>query len=315
MISLLSRIGYSIFRMGRYLERVEQTALYAKTHYLHYLDAAFPEHKEELLVSLLTGVGLRQSYFEKYALLEEGKVLSFIAIDSPSDAIRTNVIKARELARGARDCIAAEYWEYINCFYHAMNSYSNSRLQRDGFQNFAKKAIDNSLIIKGYAESFMLRDDRWTLLAMGYKLESALLATKLLLHKLPETDGTEGYPKDRHLIAMVQSIGSYEVYKKFYQQNISRRHAIDFIAFNPAFPKSILNNLTTILNISHDIGFYGQEEKGLLEAQLTELLKDFQNGYQAIAGGSEIELLEKTYNRLQALAALLDQEDLTYIEA
>lgn len=314
---MLSRIGYSLFRMGRYLERAEQMALYTKAHYLHYLDAALPEHKEELLASLLNGTGLGQQYAEKYSALEEGKVLSFIALSegSPHSSVRANVIQARELARGARDCIAAEYWEYINCYYHAMNSYSNSRLQRDGFQSFAKKAIDSSLLLKGYAESVMLRDDRWILLLMGYKLESAVQASKLLLHKLPEADSMHGYPQNNHLIAMVQSIGSYEVYKKFYQQNINRQYTIDFIAFNPAFPKSIIQSLTTILKISKDIGFYRKEEKDLIEEQLRELLHDFRAGRPAVAEGTETAFLEKALGRLQQLADTLDQESVTYMEA
>lgn len=173
----------------------------------------------------------------------------------------------------------------------------------------------SSLIIKGYAESAMLRDDRWTLLTMGYKLESALQGTKLLLNKLNETGGKDAYPKNDHLIAMVQSIGSYEVYKKFYQHNISRRDAIDFIAFNPAFPKSIIYNLATILKISDDIGFYGQEEKDAIEFHLTSLLKNFRNGYPKVAEGAETEFFEKTRSRLQELAGILDQEYLTTMEA
>lgn len=305
-----------MFRMGRYLEKAEQMALLTKVHYQHYLDAAYLEHQEELLASMLNGTELQQQYFEKYTLLDEDKVLSFIALDEGgASSIRANVKKARELARGARDCIAAEYWEYINCFYLSVNSYSNSRLQRDGFQSFAKKAIDNSLLIKGYAESAMLRDNRWTLLTMGYKLESAIQATRLLLNKLNEAGGKDAYPKNDHLIATVQSIGSYEVYKKFYQQNINRRNTLDFIAFNPAFPKSIVYNLTTILRISKDIGFYQQAEKDSIEMHLTSLLKDFQAPYPGIDEGAETEFLQKTYGRLQALAGVLDQEYPAFTEA
>lgn len=317
MISLLSRIGYGLFRMGRYLERAEHIALYTKAHYLHYLDAALSEQKEELLASLLNGTELGQPYSEKYTVLEEGKVLSCIALSEGGSfsSVRANVIKARELARGARDCITVEYWEYINCFYQAMNSYSKSRLARDGFQSFTKKVIDSSLLLKGYTESVMLRDDRWILLMMGYKLESAVQATRLLLHKLPEADSRHEYPPNNHLIAMVQSIGSYEVYKKFYQQNINRQDAIDFITFNRAFPKSIINSLTTILKISKDIGFYGKEEKDLIEVQLRELLHDFGEGQPAVAEGTEMAFLKKTLGRLQQLAETLDQESVAYIEA
>lgn len=314
-MSMLARIGNKLFRMGRYLDRADHMAGYSQAHYLHYLDAAFPEYKEKLLESLLSDSLQRQLYFEKYTRMEEEKLLSFIALDADNPyAIRSHVTKARELARGARDCISAELWEHINCFYHAMNSYNRSRLQHEGFHNFTKKAKDFSLMIKGYTESVMLRDDRWMLLSMGFKLESAIQAAELLRNKLHEIEGKEAYHERDHLIAMLQSTGSYEMYKKFYQQNISRRDAIHFVVFNRAFPKSVMFSLDTIQKISQDINFYGPEEKNTIETHMVKLIEEIQAAQSGVPSGAEAELLEKTISSLHELANMLEQEHLAYIE-
>jgi uncharacterized alpha-E superfamily protein len=215
---MLARIGSSLFRMGRYLERTEYLTGFSKTHYLHYLDASSPEHKQELLESLLNYSSVSEQYFDTYGKLEEDKVLRYIAIDEANHySIRATVAKARELARGTRDSIAADLWEYINSFYHTMNNFSQAELQRDGFLSCTKKAIQFSLLIKGYADTLMIRDDRWMLLLLGFHLEQSIQSTKLLLTKMKDSARNEGYHERNHLIAMLQSIGSYETFKKVNQ--------------------------------------------------------------------------------------------------
>lgn len=306
-MSMLPRIGLNLFRLGRSLERSEYMAGSSKAHYLHYLDAASPEYKKEWLESLLNEPTIRQQYFDTYGRLEEEKVLHFIAIDEANPySIRTTVTNARELARGSRDSLATDLWEFINSFYHAINKFSNTKLERDGFLAYTKKVIQFSLMIKGYIETVMVRDDRWMLLALGFHLERSIQACRLLLHNLNESDAQEGYDERNHLIAMLQSVGSYETYKKLNQQSIGRREALYFLAFNPDFPRSIVYNFYAIQKISQEIGFYGQEEKDAMVRQLSSLMKNFH--HQNERDAKNVLFLKDTLKALQELGDILERK-------
>lgn len=293
--------------MGRYLEQAEYMAGFSKTHYLHYMDASSPEHKQELLESLLNYSTVSQQYFDTYGKPEEDKVLRYIAIDEANpSAIRAIVAKARELARGTRDSVPADLWEYINSFYHAVNNFGDVELQREGFLSYTKKAIRFSLMIKGYADTLMFRDDQWMMLALGFHLERSIQSTKLLLSKLKDSSGNEGNHERNHLIAMLQSIGSYETYKKVNQQAVTRREALNFMAFNPDFPRSIVYNFYAIQKISKEIGFYGAEEKDLMARQLSSLLKNFHHENEREI--RDVGFLEDTLSALQELGDILERK-------
>lgn len=304
---MLTRIGFKLFRIGRYLERAEFIARYSKTHYLHYLDAASPEHKQELLESLLEAPVLQQQYFDTNEQLEENKILHFISIDEANpDSIQAIVAQARELAKGARDSIAVDLWEYINSFNHALNKFTDTKLQREGFLTYTKKTIQFSLIIKGYIDTVMVRDDRWMLLALGVHLERSMQTAKLLLNKMKDSTTEEGYDERNHLIAMLQSIGSYETFKEVNQQPVSRPEAFRFMVFNPRFPKSLVYNFYAIQNIIGKISFYQPEEKDAMVQQLSSLINDYQQPNEQLS--RDIIFLEDTINALQELGEQLERK-------
>src|SRR5215217_2807651 len=103
---MLSRIGNSLFWMGRYIERAEHVARYTKVHYVSSLDAPLALNKENTLESILDLMGQQADYYQKYGQLTDDDVLCFITIDdnNPSSIVSTvNLI--RENARGTRDSI------------------------------------------------------------------------------------------------------------------------------------------------------------------------------------------------------------------
>ncbi len=141
---MLSRIANSLFWMGRYLERADQSARYIKVHYYSALDAPLASKHEFIFESILTMLGLDEEYKKNSKNYQEDKINNLIALDETNHvSIRSSVIYARENARGARDSISSELWGAINKFYHFVNGFTEKDLQKEGIYYFTDKIMEN----------------------------------------------------------------------------------------------------------------------------------------------------------------------------
>ena len=186
---MLSRIGNSLFWMGRYLERAEHIARYTKVHYVSSLDAPLALEKDLMLESVLNMAGVKALYYQKYPHLTDDDVLHFITLDESNAAsILANINWIRENARGTRDCISMEVWEAINRFYHAMNNYNLEKLHQRGVFKFSREVEENSSVIKGYIANTLIRNEVWMLISLGIHLERAIQIINILLTKLQDIE-------------------------------------------------------------------------------------------------------------------------------
>src|SRR6478609_4773534 len=143
---MLSRIANSLFWMGRYLERVEHVARFAKVQHLSSLDAPTSLNKERVLISMLEMAGLP----DNYCSLTDQEVLFHISLaDSNSFSLLSQLNYARENARGARDTISSELWEAINTYSHKLQELSLKPFEPELFVEAVDIIIANSAIIKG----------------------------------------------------------------------------------------------------------------------------------------------------------------------
>lgn len=311
---MISRIGNQLFQLGRYLERAEQVASFTKVQYLSAMDAPFPAYKTSIWAFLLDATQARQSYFDIYESVDEEHVLRFIAIEEVNPAsIRATVAKARELARGARNSISAELWEHINSYYHTMIAYTEERLKQKGFYSFAQKAEKYSYTIKGYIDSIMLRNEEWKLLAMGYHLERAIQANHLLLthQQVIARNRSTGQVKafeDYQMRSMLEGLGSYEMYKQYYQSHVNERDFLHFMILNTSFPKSIAYNLERIKILSREDGVNGQLEENIFLQQLTKLIAEISVLHPDALQGAETDLLTNTLKCLHNITDIMEQE-------
>ncbi|WP_224999152.1 alpha-E domain-containing protein [Cesiribacter sp. SM1] len=315
---MLARIGNKLYWAGRYLEQAEQMASYTRVHYLASMDAPSPAFKTSLWEFLLQSTQSKQAYFRHYRHAEEEKVLHFIALEEANPAsIFSTVTKARELARGARDCISAGLWEHINCFYHAINNYTAEKLAQKSFCSFAQKVEKYSYTIKGYINSIMIRNEEWKMLSMGYHLERALQLNTMLLSKMHEisTNISSGKPEAveyYHMKSMLEGIDAYEMYKQHYKTNINRSHFIHFLVFNSAFPKSIAYNLNQLFLLCQDGNENSQLQDSTLMQQIESMTATIGSINPEALEGNELPFLESNLKNLQQLAETLEMEQPVY---
>jgi len=315
---MLSRIGNSLFWMGRYIERAEHMARYTKVHYVSSLDAPLAQSREFVLDSILNMVGSCDDYHRHYPQLTDDDVLYFITLDENNPySILANIGMIRENARGTRDCISSELWEAVNRFYHNMNSYNANKLNQKGIFEFSREVEDNSSVLKGYIANTLIRNEVWMLISLGIHLERAVQVGKIILTKLKDVEKIDpakrGGPVENYQWTMLlKSAESFDMYKRYYRTNPFRKNTLEFLLFNPAFPKSIAFNLNVVLKNIHDISFQEEKGKGSIHFKIGKLASQFEFLTVEEIEENTIEYLSKTIDKIYNLTRLLEVKYLAY---
>ena len=311
---MLSRIGNSLFWMGRYIERSEHLARYTKVQYASSMDSPLAASKEIVLESILNMGGMYQNYLRKYPELTEEEVLHYVTIEEDNAfSVLSYIGYMRENARGARDRISSELWESINVFYHDINNYSAARLQNEGIQRFSRKIEENSSVIKGCIDNTLIRNEVWILISLGIHLERAIQVALIMLNKVYDIAKLEsaslGGPIESYQWAiMLKSAESFDMFKRYYEKKESSHSELDFLLFNKTFPKSLAYNLQEVQQNIQDIAFPDQKGSESIEFKAGKIASQFQFLTIEEVETSIPAFLNKTVASLNSLASLLDQK-------
>lgn len=315
---MLSRIGNSLFWMGRYIERAEHLARYTKVQYVSSLDAPLAQSKDFVLESILNMAGVISDYYQQYPQLTDEEVLYFVTLDDNNPySIQSNIAFIRENARGARDCISLELWEAINRFYHSTNGYDADRLYNEGIYSFSQKVEENSSVIKGYIDNTLIRNEVWMLISMGIHMERAIQVLRILLTKVKDIDKIDpaklGGPVENYQwTTLLLSAESFDMNKRYYKANPNRRNSLEFLLFNPEFPKSIAYNLNLVQQAIEHIAFHDQQGKGSINFMAGKIATQFQFLTIEEVEDDIIEFINQTLTKIYDIARVLEEKYLIY---
>ena len=316
---MLSRIGNSLFWLGRYIERAEHIARYTRVQYVSSVDAPQTQIRELVLESILEMAGSRDGYQAAHQQLNDDEVIGYTAISEANPfSILGYINMIRENARGARDNISLELWEAINSFYHKINAYSVAGIQAREIEYFARKIEENSYVIKGYIDNTLLRNEVWMLISLGIYLERAIqicliLRTKLNdITKLSATSvGSE--LENFHWSTILESTESFDMYMRCYKTSPNRSNVLNFLLFDTAFPKSVSFGLAHVMQCVQGIAAFQEEKKkGSIDFMAGKLACRFQYSTIEEVEGNASEFLNSTLNSIYAVAHLLDTKYLKY---
>ncbi len=315
---MLSRIGNSLFWLGRYIERAEHLARYTKVQYVSSLDAPLAQSREFVLESILTMAGVTGYYYSTHLQLTDEEVLYFVTLEESNPfSILSNIGYIRENARGARDCISLELWETINTFYHSMNGYTRTRLQGEGIYKFSQKVEENSSVLKGFIDNTLIRNEVWMLISLGIHMERAIQVARILITKVKDIEKIEpaklGGPVENYQwTTLLKSAESFDMSKRHYKANPNRRNSLEFLIFNPIFPKSIAYNLGIVQQSIEHIAFHEQKGKGSIDFAAGKLASQFQFLTIEEVEDGITEFLEETLNKINYIAKILEEKYLIF---
>ena len=115
---MLSRIADSLFWIGRYMERADNTARILDVNY-HMLLEQPPNTYKLRWDPLIAVTGERSRFYKTYTEASAQTAFDFLGFcEENPNSIAQCIVGARENARTIRDRISRELWEDINSLYH-----------------------------------------------------------------------------------------------------------------------------------------------------------------------------------------------------
>jgi uncharacterized alpha-E superfamily protein len=274
---VLSRIAESLFWVGRYVERAEDTARILDVHVHHILQDPSIE-EEAACLALLDAMGAPHPA----APLDIATVTRVLAFDeSDACSIVGALGAARENARGSREILSSEMWECLNATYLALASQvaSSASHAPHAFFTWVK---ERAAIVAGLADSTMTRDDAWRFLVLGRSLERVDMTARLLWTCFGEPCGASEW------VTTLRSCSALEAFLRTYRRAAEASLVVEFLLLDRLFPRSAFSALGVaercLADLDPDTGRTGSHEEArrilgrarnqLEFAQVGELLGD-----------------------------------------
>lgn len=238
---MLSRIAESMFWIGRYVERAEDTAriLDVQTQLL-LEDTSGSE--ETTCRNLLAIMGVE---FDPDARVDTRLVLEQLAYDASAPASVAAVLAAaRESARRARETLSVAMWEALNTTHRSVVS---GQFRAAGPASGFRWVRDRAALINGAADATMTRDEGWQFLILGRCLERADMTSRLVA--TAAYAGGSGSPWTNTL----RACGGYEAFLRTYKAAETERMAAEFLLLDRLFPRSVIFSLNRAEQCLHNL--------------------------------------------------------------
>ena len=226
---MLSRIAESLFWIGRYVERADDTARILDTHLQILLEDPYLSEADACR-ALLAVMGAEAEEGEQ---VNRGVVLDRLAFDVGNlSSIIGSLGGARENARRARETISVEMWECLNTTWIGIEQ----ARRRGTVHQFFAWVRERAALVAGIADATMSRDDAWRFLVLGRSIERAdmtarLVATSTISGSVPSWT------------TLLRSCGAHESYVRTYRGVASDERAAEFLLLDRLFPRSVLHAL------------------------------------------------------------------------
>ena len=258
---MLSRIADSMFWIGRYLERAEDTCRIADVHLQQRLDD--PNLDEAAAArDLLALMGMPSQD-------PNPNILALLCYDESSPISFLNALAgARESARRARETVSTEVWESINTTWLAVRG---GRLQRMRPASMFKFIRERCAVIAGLTDNTMSHDEGWLFLTLGRSIERVDMTARLL-----STPSLSANPR-RAWSHVLSGCGAHHAFVQRYGALAGQRDAAEFLLRDLLFPRSVVATLRA-----------AEEALASLERRGTRVRVD--NPAMRLLGGARAEL-------------------------
>jgi uncharacterized alpha-E superfamily protein len=232
---LLSRIAETLYWIGRYIERADDTARMVDV-YVHRMLEEPRADEDGGCRALLAVLGMPAA---DDSPLDVAGTLYRLAYDPDNPgAIAGAVLAARRGARSVREVISSEMWECLNVTGRGLAD-QRSSAQRLGPHVYLRFVRQRSALFFGLAESTMSHDDAWRFLVLGRSLERVDMTARLLLARLPATGYELGWP------ALLRACGAYESFIRTRTWTAGAQQVAEFLLTDRLFPRSVVHALAT----------------------------------------------------------------------
>ncbi|MFY1695828.1 MULTISPECIES: alpha-E domain-containing protein [unclassified Solwaraspora] len=230
---MLSRIAESLYWIGRYVERAEDTARILDVH-LHRI-ISDPWVAEETACRSLLGV---MGVDVDDQPCSSSRVVGLLGLDERNaSSVVGSLAAARENARGARETISSEMWECLNATWHGLPD-ARRRVEQQGVHAFFRWVRERCALMAGLTDATMSRDEGWLFLVLGRSIERVDMTARLLSTHVRAGGSIPSW------LTLLRSCGAWETFLRTYRGSLDDRYAAEFLLLDRLFPRSVFAALT-----------------------------------------------------------------------
>ncbi len=229
---MLARNADSLFWIGRYVERADDTARILDVSVQQLLED--PTVDTDAMVShLLTVLGIDpgDGPHSVWTLADR------VAYDRLApDSIAGILHAARENARGAREVISSEMWECLNATYMGLGD-AERRARRLGPHDFLTHIKGRAAMFAGLTDATLSHDDGYSYLLLGRSIERADMTARLLLTPRGDQAGVTSW------MGVLTAAGGQDTYVRAYRGAVEAANVVEFMLVDRLFPRSVFHTL------------------------------------------------------------------------
>jgi len=224
---MLVRIAESLFWLGRYLERADDTARILEVHLNHELESGSATPQSAFLATL---------GFDKLDGKDADSATLFatlgFSLDHPN-SIASSIVAARSNAGGLREILPSEVYEAINVTDRLLVRMPRRSNSLSEFFRYVRLAHERVAITLGLLNESFPRDDGWQFLQLGTFIERVDMTLRLLKFRLVFA------PESRDWVTTLKYCSAYEFYIRTYHGQVEPEYVLEFLLIDRLFPRSI----------------------------------------------------------------------------
>ena len=232
---MLSRIAESMFWIGRYVERGDNTARMVQTQ-LRLIAEDTSRGESDSCRNLLALMSVELD--DEQAEPQAADLLRLLCWDAQeATSIFYSWAAARDNARRAREVIPLEVWECINTTWQKLPTGRFNTVRAYSFLDWAR---ERSALVNGLARSTMVRDDGWQFFLLGRCLEQIDMTSRMVASASPAT-GSANWP------SVLRGVGGHDAFLRTYKGLHTDAEAAEFLLVDARFPRSVMHGLVAAL--------------------------------------------------------------------
>ncbi|MEX2367063.1 MAG: alpha-E domain-containing protein [Pseudohongiellaceae bacterium] len=246
---MLSSVAERVYWMGRYIERVENTARLLNVYSAMLFD--LPRGTDIGWNTLVDITGINEEFSQRYSSMDEKSVVRFLLTDGGSPtSIFCGLKMVRENARTTREVIPSECWEHINDLYHFARENVSSGVSRGRRHELLFQIIAECQQISGLLSDTMSHNTAYAFINIGRKLERADMTTRIVdvgsINLLPgmksDHEHSERLAAYENVIWMciLRSLSAYQAYRQHVHNRVSGDQVVRYLLQDSEFPRSVM---------------------------------------------------------------------------
>lgn len=242
---MLSRVADSLYWIGRYLERAENTVRILDVNINLMLEGSHTD-TESRWRRVMHALGNPADI----SCIDVDAAVQVLTFGENGASVAACIGAARESARQVRDEISTEQWQKLNRLYHRlaeMKAPQRFPMVSDSMQNI----LDGIHLFQGVTDSTMTHGEGWQFIRAGRYMERATQAATLLEMYYREvfvnSEGSLNPIEYLEWIGLLRCCTAFEAYCTVYTADLTPERILEFLLLNREFPHSLWYSVNSLV--------------------------------------------------------------------